>query len=115
MWSRETPTGIYNESSKMCLDNFEVRDALGTPIKVTTTESGGLRVFHIRHKYFFDNGHLYLMMNYYLEGPRNRGTVHCKVKKDEKSGRFEYEYVIVKLNYSYRGQNKIIIKNNEQN
>jgi hypothetical protein len=24
LFSRETPEGIYNESSKMCLDNFQV-------------------------------------------------------------------------------------------
>ena len=47
LFSRETPSGIYDESSKMCLENFEVREALGTPIKVTA-ESGGRRVFQIK-------------------------------------------------------------------
>ena len=47
LFSRETPSGLYNESSKICLDDFEVRDALGTPIKVTA-ESGGRRVFQIK-------------------------------------------------------------------
>ena len=40
LFSRETPSGLYNESSKICINDFEVRDALGTPIKVTA-ESGG--------------------------------------------------------------------------
>ena len=47
LFSRETPSGIYDESSKMCLENFDVREALGTPIKVTA-ESGGRRVFQIK-------------------------------------------------------------------
>lgn len=47
LFSRETPSGIYDESSKLCLENFEVREALGTPIKVTA-ESGGRRVFQIK-------------------------------------------------------------------
>lgn len=45
--SRETPTGIYNESSKICLESYQLQDALGAPIKVSA-ESGGRRVFQIR-------------------------------------------------------------------
>ena len=40
LFTRETPTGIFEESSKICLDNLKVQDALGHPIKVTA-ESGG--------------------------------------------------------------------------
>ena len=47
LFSRETPSGLYNESSKICINDFEVKDALGTPIKVTA-ESGGRRVFQIK-------------------------------------------------------------------
>ena len=48
LFSRETPSGLYSESSKICINDFEVRDdALGRPIKVTA-ESGGRRVFQIK-------------------------------------------------------------------
>lgn len=47
LFSRESPSGIYNESSKICLDDPQVQDAFGHPIKVHT-ESGGRRVFQIK-------------------------------------------------------------------
>lgn len=47
LFSRESPSGIYNESSKICLMDPQVQDALGHPIKIHT-ESGGRRVFQIK-------------------------------------------------------------------
>jgi hypothetical protein len=47
LFSRETPSGIYDESSKICLENYDVQESLGMPIKVTA-ESGGRRVFQVK-------------------------------------------------------------------
>lgn len=50
-----------------------------------------------------------MIINYYLEGPKNRGTVYCKVKKSNPKDKFEYEHVIVKLDYSHLGQSRIVV------
>jgi hypothetical protein len=62
------------------LINLKVKEALGHPIKVTA-ESGGRRVFHVKHKYYLEDNQLCLSLNYYLEGPKNKGTVICKLRK----------------------------------
>ncbi len=97
LFSRETPSGIYNESSKICLDNFQVlfiffcfycfynihlklEDALGKPIKISA-ESGGRRVFNVKHKYVLEKDKICMIMNYYLTGSRNKATIIVKTKK----------------------------------
>jgi hypothetical protein len=30
---------------------------------------------------YIEDGSLYMLINYYLEGPKNKGTVFCKVKR----------------------------------
>ncbi|CAF0831094.1 unnamed protein product [Brachionus calyciflorus] len=112
LFSRESPSGIYDESSKICLNNPKVQDALGHPIKVHA-ESGGRRVFQIKHKLYMDEGQIFLILNYYLEGPRNKGDVFVKCKKNDKTGKFEYEHIIVKLQYVHNGERKILVKHKE--
>ncbi len=115
---------------------FKVQDALGSPIKVTA-ESGGRRVFQIKHKFALEDSRLTLVLNYYLEGPKNKGTVVCKVFKvskwekvflffiqnvnmlnfnfkNESKSKFEYEYVIVNLEYIHNGNRRIVVRKQEE-
>ena len=32
---------------------------------------------------YVEDGHIFMILNYYLQGPNNKGLVVCKVKKVE--------------------------------
>ena len=55
-------------------------EALGTPIKVSA-ESGGRRVFNIKHRLSIEKNQICMVMNYYLTGARNKATIIVKTKK----------------------------------
>jgi ribosomal protein S8 len=51
-----------------------------------------------RHKFAIENDRLTLTMNYFLEGPKNKGTVICKVYKVSYKGSRKNENISRVLN-----------------
>ncbi|XP_051167096.1 mitochondrial import inner membrane translocase subunit Tim21 [Leptopilina boulardi] len=96
LFSESSPNGIYKKAVKRCLQDSRVLDALGEPVKAYGEESRRGRRNHVRHNIFIQNGVKHIRMQFYVQGIRKRGTVNLEVK-ETKSGDFEYNYLIIKL------------------
>jgi hypothetical protein len=55
-------------------------------------------IYMFRHKFAIENDRLTLTMNYFLEGPKNKGTVICKVYKVSYKGSRKNENISRVLN-----------------
>ncbi len=97
LFSSQSPSGVYGNAFKECINNTEVSDSLGTPIKGygETTRRGRRR--HVSHHEFItDDGRKHMRMKFYIEGQFRKGTVHLEVVKSD-SGAYEYRYLFVEL------------------
>lgn len=62
---------------------------------------------------YVEDGHIFMIINYYLTGPKNKGVVIVKAKKNNETKKFEYEHIVVQLDFSHRGQDKIYVLHKE--
>ncbi|CAF0844569.1 unnamed protein product [Didymodactylos carnosus] len=113
LWSRETPNGIYKEASKLCLENSNVQDALGTPIMVhTTPQIGSMRINNVRAKLFDEKGRKKMTLTFYLTGKQRSGVVAVKVEKNI-SNRYIYDYIFIQLDRPWKGFNVIDVRKSD--
>lgn len=105
LYSRETPKGIYNEASKLCLADQRVQEALGMPISVhTSPEQKLMTIKNVRAKSFDEKGHRSMTLTFYLTGRERSSVVGVKVQKNI-SNKFVYDYILVQLDRPWQGQN----------
>uniref|UniRef100_A0A2M4AXP1 Mitochondrial import inner membrane translocase subunit Tim21 n=1 Tax=Anopheles triannulatus TaxID=58253 RepID=A0A2M4AXP1_9DIPT len=109
LFSSDSPNNIYSEALERVKEEPRVRDALGSPIKGFGEESRRGRRTHVAHTKYVKDGVEYIRMQFYIQGIRNKGTVHLEKRKTE-SGSFEYRYLFVQLDYNR--QNPIILEDN---
>ncbi|CAF4469903.1 unnamed protein product, partial [Didymodactylos carnosus] len=108
--SRETPNGIYKEASKLCMENINVQDALGTPIIVhTTPQIGSMRMNNVRAKIFDEKGRKKMILTFYLTGKQRSGVVAVK----NISNCYIYDYIFIQLDRSWKGFNVIDIRTSD--
>jgi import inner membrane translocase subunit TIM21 len=109
LFSGQSPSGIYSRAYKLCKKNEQVIDAIGEPIKgFGEMTSRGRRRF-VKHAVYEMNSVKHMRMQFYLEGPMNKGTVHLEVKQDGR-GKYQFLYIYVELeNYP---RSTIIIEDN---
>uniref|UniRef100_U5EF33 Mitochondrial import inner membrane translocase subunit Tim21 n=1 Tax=Corethrella appendiculata TaxID=1370023 RepID=U5EF33_9DIPT len=98
LFSSNSPQNIYSEALDRCANDPRVQDSLGAPIKGFGEETRRRRRTHVAHSTYEKNGILYLRMQFYIQGIRNKGTVHLEMKQNN-SGKFEYRYLFVQLDY----------------
>lgn len=55
-----------------------MQDALGTPIKGFGEETRRRRRQHVAHSIYQRNGKQYIRMQFYIQGLRNKATVHLE-------------------------------------
>lgn len=96
LFSSSSPNGIYTNALKLCKNNVEIQDSLGTPIKGYGEMTRRKRRRHVSHLEYSQGGINFMRMKFYLEGPERKGTVHLEMKENE-SGRYEYRYLFVEL------------------
>ncbi|XP_041457348.1 mitochondrial import inner membrane translocase subunit Tim21-like [Lytechinus variegatus] len=96
LFSSDSPNGIYTKAYKLCKNNVEIQDALGTPIKGYGEMTRRKRRRHVSHLEYSQEGVNFMRMKFYLEGPERKATVHLEMKQNE-SGRYEYRYLFVEL------------------
>lgn len=58
-----------------------MQDLLGTPIKGFGEESRRRRRQHVTHAVYERNGIKYMRMQFYIQGIRNKATVHLEMKE----------------------------------
>ncbi|CAD6998255.1 unnamed protein product [Ceratitis capitata] len=90
-----SPNNIYSDALELVKEDT---DALGAPIKGYGEESRRGRRQRVAHSTFERNGVLHVRMQFYVQGIRNRGTVHLE-SRQASSGKMEYRYLFVQLDY----------------
>ncbi|XP_054744019.1 mitochondrial import inner membrane translocase subunit Tim21 [Anastrepha obliqua] len=98
LFSSSSPNNIYSDALDLVKEDPRVQDALGAPIKGYGEESRRGRRQRVANSTFERNGVLHVRMQFYVQGIRNRGTVHLESRKTP-SGKMEYRYLFVQLDY----------------
>lgn len=109
LFSKQSPGGVYSEALKVCKKNDEVIDVLGEPIVGHGTSGGRRRRQHVNAQEFMVNGVKHMRLQFYINGPYRKGTVHVEVYQDENK-KYQYKYLIVELD-GYPAKT-IVIENN---
>lgn len=98
LFSSCSPNNIYSDALDLVKEDPRVQDALGAPIKGYGEESRRGRRQRVAHSTFERNGVLHVRMQFYVQGIRNRGTVHLESRQTP-SGKMEYRYLFMQLDY----------------
>ncbi|XP_055592193.1 mitochondrial import inner membrane translocase subunit Tim21 isoform X2 [Uranotaenia lowii] len=98
LFSSNSPNNIYTEALERIQHENRVKDALGAPIKGFGEESRRGRRNHVAHTSYVRDGVQYIRMQFYVQGIRNKATVHLEKKMND-SGDYEYRYLFVQLDY----------------
>ncbi|XP_073821105.1 mitochondrial import inner membrane translocase subunit Tim21 [Musca autumnalis] len=98
LFSSSSPNNIYSEALEKVKEDYRVQDAIGAPIKGYGEESRRGRRQHVMHTAFERNGVPHIRMKFYVQGLRNKGTVHLETKENAQ-GKMEYRYLFVQLDH----------------
>lgn len=76
LFSSNSPQNIYSAALDRCVNDPQIQDALGAPIKGFGEENSRRRRRHVAHTiYQTEAGVKHIRMNFYIQGFRNRATV----------------------------------------
>ncbi|KAJ6645927.1 Mitochondrial import inner membrane translocase subunit Tim21 [Pseudolycoriella hygida] len=112
LWSSNSPNNIYSAALDRCVNDTRIQDQLGAPIKGYGEESRRGRRQRVAHTIFERNGVPHIQMQFYIQGIRNKATVHLEMKHNS-SGEYEYRYLFAKLDHYPR--TTIILEDNRAN
>ncbi|KAM7354104.1 mitochondrial import inner membrane translocase subunit Tim21 [Cochliomyia hominivorax] len=98
LFSSSSPNNIYSNALERVIEDPRVQDSLGAPIKGFGEESRRGRRQHVAHSSFERNGVPHIRMRFYVQGIRNKATVHLESRKAP-SGKMEYRYLFVQLDH----------------
>ncbi|XP_055543858.1 mitochondrial import inner membrane translocase subunit Tim21 [Wyeomyia smithii] len=98
LFSSNSSNSIYTDALDRVKNEARVKDALGAPIKGFGEENSRGRRRHVAHTAYVRDGVQYLRMQFYIQGIRNKATVHLEKRMNE-SGDYEYRYLFVQLDY----------------
>jgi import inner membrane translocase subunit TIM21 len=94
LFSGQSPSGIYSRAVKLCNNSEQVRDAVGEPMKAYGEMNRRGRRRFVRHAEYEVDGVKRMKVQFYVEGPQNKGTVFVDVKQDAR-GKYQFEYVLL--------------------
>ncbi len=81
LWSSNSPNNIYSAALDRCVNDTRIQDQLGAPIKGFGEETRRGRRQHVAHSIFERNGIPHMRMQFYIQGIRNKATVHLEMKQ----------------------------------
>ncbi|TMW47419.1 hypothetical protein DOY81_007497 [Sarcophaga bullata] len=112
LFSSSSPNNIYSDALERVIEDPRVQDSLGAPIKGFGEESRRGRRQHVAHSSFERNGVPHIRMRFYIQGIRNKATVHLESRRAS-SGKMEYRYLFVQLDHY--PHTTIILEDNRAN
>lgn len=68
----------WKDNNLITLQDTRIQDALGSPIKGFGEENRRRRRQHVAHSIYERNGKKYIRMQFYIQGIRNKATVHLE-------------------------------------
>lgn len=81
LFSSTSPNSVYSSALEKCINDPRVQDSLGAPIKGYGEETSRRRRRHVAHSVFQRDGVNHMRMQFYIQGIRNKATVHLEVKE----------------------------------
>ncbi|XP_030380550.1 mitochondrial import inner membrane translocase subunit Tim21 isoform X2 [Scaptodrosophila lebanonensis] len=78
LFSSTSPNNIYADALERVVEDPRVQDAIGSPIKGFGETSRRGRRQHVAHISFERNGVPHMRMQFYVQGLRNKATVHLE-------------------------------------
>lgn len=81
LWSSNSPNNVYSAALDRCVNDTRIQDQLGAPIKGFGEETRRRRRQHVAHSVFDRNGVPHMRMQFYIQGIRNKATVHLEMKQ----------------------------------
>lgn len=63
-----------------------IQDTLGAPIKGYGEETSRRRRTHVAHSVYERNGVRFMRMQFYVQGTRNKATVHLEMREVQHDG-----------------------------
>jgi len=93
--SSDTPQAVYAKAFERIQTHPRVCDLLGEPIKGFGEESSRGRRQRIKHAFYVKDDKEHLRLKFYVQGIRNRATVHADVVKID--GSFQYYYLFAEM------------------
>ncbi|KAL3860471.1 hypothetical protein ACJMK2_010594 [Sinanodonta woodiana] len=101
LFSSQSPSGVYGNALKLCQQDERLKFKLGEPIKgYGETTSRGRRRYVSHTEYTTPDGVRHMMMQFYVEGPKRKGTAHLDVYKNEQ-GKYEYRFLFIDLDATH--------------
>lgn len=79
LWSSNSPNNVYSAALDLCVNDTRIQDLLGAPIKGFGEETRRGRRQHVAHSVFERNGIPHMRMQFYIQGIRNKATVHLEM------------------------------------
>ncbi|XP_037927688.1 mitochondrial import inner membrane translocase subunit Tim21 [Teleopsis dalmanni] len=98
LFSSDSANNIYSDALNKAIEDPRVQDALGAPIKGFGEKSRRGRRQHVAHTTYERNGKPHMRMKFYIQGIRNKATVHLESRLGT-FGKIEYRYIFVQLDY----------------
>ncbi|GAB0089074.1 mitochondrial import inner membrane translocase subunit Tim21 [Sergentomyia squamirostris] len=98
LFSSSSPNSIYSNALDRCINDSRVQDALGAPIKGYGEETRRRRRRHVAHSVFERDGVNHMRLQFYIQGVRNKATVHLEMKENS-AGSYDYRYLFVQLDH----------------
>ncbi|KAK3589318.1 hypothetical protein CHS0354_026975 [Potamilus streckersoni] len=101
LFSSQSPSGVYGNALKLCQQDERLKFKLGEPIKgYGETTSRGRRRYVSHTEYTTPDGVRHMMMQFYVEGPKRKGTAHLDVYKNE-HGKYDYRFLFIDLDATH--------------
>lgn len=111
LFSGNSPNNIYSSALEKCLADSRVKDHLGEPIKAYGEETRRGRRRHVSHSEYIANGQKHMLLKFYIQGCRKKGTVFVDMIQDER-GNYQRNLLVVDLDDFAR--TKLILEDNRQ-
>ncbi|XP_046577907.1 mitochondrial import inner membrane translocase subunit Tim21-like [Haliotis rubra] len=109
LFSSQSPSGIYGDALKKCMENDQLISMLGEPLKGYGEMTRRRRRRHVSHQEFESGGVKYMRMRFYVEGPHGKATVTAEMKQND-AGKYEYRYVVAELQ-GYPARSVLVVDN----
>eukprot|EP00127_Corallochytrium_limacisporum_P004209 Clim_evm154s157 gene=Clim_evmTU154s157 len=111
LFSSDSRNSIYQDALKKCKDSTELMETLGSGVKAFGEETRRGRRRHVRHQEFWVGERQFMRLHFYVQGERDRGTVHVDMEKNDK-GKYEYRLLWVEVPGQGLPSKQIVILDN---
>ncbi|KAL7053479.1 hypothetical protein AAHC03_027088 [Spirometra sp. Aus1] len=97
LFSKKSPTRVYEDALKLCANDQRVQDLLGSSITGCGEANRRGRRTRVASSSWSDKeGRQHMTMRFFLKGPVASGTAHLEVYENDKK-EFEYRYLVVEV------------------